>query len=44
MEVIVCQCCDEVIEYVEAEKVGTLYGICQGCSKREEQSSCNSVA
>jgi hypothetical protein len=36
MEVIVCQVCDEVIEYVEAEKVNILYGICVDCRAGEE--------
>ncbi|MBA4542582.1 MULTISPECIES: GapA-binding peptide SR1P [Thermoactinomyces] len=37
MEAIVCQSCDKVIEYVEAEKVGTLYSTCDGCDHREEE-------
>jgi SR1 protein len=37
MEVIVCQVCDEVVEYVEAEKVSVLYCICTECWEGEEQ-------
>ncbi|SEN07624.1 GapA-binding peptide SR1P [Lihuaxuella thermophila] len=35
MEAIICQTCDEVITYVESEKVGTLYGKCTGCEKHD---------
>ncbi|PRX41666.1 SR1 protein [Planifilum fimeticola] len=36
MEVIVCQSCDEIIDYLETEKAGVLYGKCPGC--KEENS------
>ena len=36
MEVIVCQSCDAIVDYMEAEKTGVLYGKCPGC--REESS------
>jgi phage FluMu protein Com len=32
MEAIVCQSCEEVIAYVDAEKAGTLYGKCPRCT------------
>lgn len=44
MEVIICQACDQIIDYVEAEKVGTLYAKCQSCSEKEKKSSKHSVA
>jgi len=31
METIVCRICDEVIAYVDSEKVCTLYGTCPVC-------------
>lgn len=37
MEAIVCQSCEQVIAYVESEKVGTLYGQCPGCETDEEK-------
>ncbi|MBD1371275.1 GapA-binding peptide SR1P [Hazenella sp. IB182357] len=37
MEAIVCQSCDQVIEYMYSEKVGTLYGKCVGCDDEEPQ-------
>lgn len=37
MEAIVCQCCERVIEYIESEKVGTLYAQCSGCELENEQ-------
>ena len=33
MEVIVCQSCDEIIDYLDAEKTGVLYGKCPGCKE-----------
>ena len=42
LETIVCQSCDQVIEYIEAEKTGVQYGVCQECKtappKAEERS------
>lgn len=35
MEAIVCQTCDNVITYVEADKVGTLYAKCDGCDEHK---------
>lgn len=40
MEVIVCQSCDAIIDYMETEKAGVLYGKCSGCkeeSSRDER-------
>ncbi|RAL25978.1 GapA-binding peptide SR1P [Thermoflavimicrobium daqui] len=37
MEIIVCQKCDEVISYMESNKVGTLYGTCCDCDEEEEK-------
>ncbi|MGI6127820.1 MAG: GapA-binding peptide SR1P [Planifilum sp.] len=40
MEVIVCQSCDAIVDYMETEKAGVLYGTCPGCqekSSREER-------
>lgn len=31
LEVIVCQTCEEVIAFQEANKAGTLYGTCGEC-------------
>lgn len=31
METIVCQTCEEVIAFQEAEKVSVLYGTCTDC-------------
>ncbi|MCS1350570.1 GapA-binding peptide SR1P [Mechercharimyces sp. CAU 1602] len=28
---IVCQSCDQVVSYMNAEKCGTLYGRCDSC-------------
>ncbi|TMW73037.1 GapA-binding peptide SR1P [Alteribacter natronophilus] len=37
MGVIVCQCCDQVIEHFENEKVSTLYGNC--CEQCADEAS-----
>ena len=42
MTVIVCQDCDEVIEFVEAEKVDVLWARCPECRSRLRAES-NSV-
>ncbi|MRG29397.1 MULTISPECIES: GapA-binding peptide SR1P [Laceyella] len=42
MEAIVCQTCEEVITYVPAEKVGTLYGKCPGCENTEPAATAKS--
>lgn len=34
MEILVCQECDQTIEYMETEKAGVLYGKCEGCQKQ----------
>ncbi|WP_124727744.1 GapA-binding peptide SR1P [Staphylospora marina] len=34
MEAIVCMNCDVVIDWVESEKFGTLYGTCESCLDR----------
>jgi hypothetical protein len=31
LETLVCQHCEQVIGYQEAEKTGTLYGVCDEC-------------
>ncbi|SFS63891.1 GapA-binding peptide SR1P [Marininema halotolerans] len=37
MEVLVCKTCDEVIDYLDSDKAGTLYGCCQcDCEKKEK--------
>ncbi len=40
MEVIVCQSCDEVIDFQEADKAGTLYGTCCDCNSNNIE-ECN---
>lgn len=41
LETFVCQHCEQVIEYQEAEKTGVLYGVCDECKTapqiKEEQ-------
>jgi hypothetical protein len=37
MEIIVCQTCDEVIGFQEAEKAGTLYGACCECQAEQKE-------
>lgn len=32
MKITLCQSCQEVIEYTEAEKVSTVYGTCPECN------------
>jgi len=36
MEVIVCQQCDKIIAFTEAEKAGVLYGKCPGCGEEKQ--------
>lgn len=36
MEMIVCQSCDRIIDFVEGEKAGILYGACQDDCESEE--------
>ncbi|SFJ05779.1 GapA-binding peptide SR1P [Thermoflavimicrobium dichotomicum] len=37
VEIIVCQHCEEVIDYVQSHKVGTLYGTCPDCDEEESE-------
>ncbi|MXQ53743.1 GapA-binding peptide SR1P [Shimazuella alba] len=37
METIVCQTCEEVIAFQEADKVGTLYGTCCDCHSDHQE-------
>lgn len=40
--IIVCQECEEVLEYIESEKVHVLYAKCTGChTKKETEEVCN---
>jgi hypothetical protein len=37
MTIIVCQDCNDVVDYVDGEKVEVLYGKCTGCQLPTEQ-------
>lgn len=37
MEVIVCQTCEDVIDFQEADKVGTLYSTCCDCNSEKTE-------
>lgn len=37
MEIIVCQECEQVLDYVESEKAGVLYAKCTGCNSDTEK-------
>ncbi|PTX64346.1 SR1 protein [Melghirimyces profundicolus] len=37
MEALVCQTCDTVIDYVDGEKNGTLYGTCCDCHELQAE-------
>lgn len=37
MEAIICQKCEQIIDYIESEKVGILYAQCPGCEVEKEK-------
>lgn len=43
MGILVCQACNATIDYVEDEKVTTLYSCCCDCGKKEETAATATV-
>lgn len=35
-EVIICQCCNTIIAFMESEKTGTLFGQCEQCKENRD--------